>query len=173
MTRERVNAMLAGHLERVGRRGHIAAEIEEAEREVQREKAGYEWDLIGPKVSRITGEPGCGLQGRSTEGAALELADAAAFRESEYGARAEALEARIAALRAELEDIELEIRYVDAGLGGLTRKERFAISEHIIRQATWFEVEPLYVKEFGVEVCRDTLKRAQKAGLEKIYGMAR
>lgn len=171
MTQKQVIAMLREHRGRVGRCGHIDAEILRLQRAIRAARAQYEFDLAAPPMSRLDGMPRSGFSGSPTERAAMAMADERRFEESEAREIIRRLEVEIARLQAEREELALWIQYVDSWLAGLPDQERWVIERHLVDGEIWHEISLQYRDRFCDDISRDRLKRMQQRALDRIWAM--
>ena len=172
MTQEQVNAMLREYRGLIGRCGHIDAEILRLERAIQAVKAQFERDLAAPPVSRLDGLPRGTALSDPTQRAALALAEGRAFEDSEAGAEARRLGARIEALCAERGERRLRAQFVESWLSGLPDRERWVIERHIIDGEIWHDIIAQFNRRYDDDISLDRIKRIQKRALSRIYDMA-
>ena len=71
------------------------------------------------------------------------------------------------AKRAELQELQFELRSIAAWLDSLTLIECFVVRMHLIEKLTWRLVLHFYIKEFGEQPCKSTLIRIQQNALTK------
>lgn len=74
--------------------------------------------------------------------------------------------------KAALREMRVVCRTVDAWMACLNDRERFILSEHVIKGNFWGEVLRLYEQQWGI-ITKEALKKAQKRALERIYEIAR
>ena len=74
--------------------------------------------------------------------------------------------------KAALREMRIICRTVDAWMTCLNDRERFILSEHVIKGNFWGEVVRLYEQQWGI-ITKEALKKAQKRALERIYEIAR
>ena len=172
MTREQVDGMLREYRALIGRCGHIDAEIGRLGRAIEAQRASFERDACAPPVSRLTGMPRGGAPGDPTARTALMLMDGRAFEDSPQRQEIDRLEGEIARLRAEREEKQLRVRFVDSWLSGLPERERWVIERHVIEGEIWHDIIQQFNLRYMDDVSKDRLKRMQQKALGRIYAMA-
>lgn len=165
MQPEQVLSMLRSYRGCAARITHIRCEI-------QMEKARLKWleetavEDMQHVTASLTGMPRSGRIGDQSANIAVKLADGYETDEVKQTRR------RILDLEANARILELTSAFVEAWLSGLTQKERFVIERRTIDGMTWECVAEDYEKEFGVHYSKDTVRRINRAALEKIYRIA-
>lgn len=166
MTQENVDAMLKDYKFALGRCGHLEAEMQKIERQIEAAKNDRAADLAAVKPQQITDMPHGTQVGNPTEKFGLMLASG---WESDF---IKDLQKRHAELMAQQLGYKLTVAYVDSWLSGLSERERWIVEQQIIEARFWREIQTDYSRHFE-EICsKDTLKRLRARALEKIYKMA-
>lgn len=166
MTRQEVDATLKAYRHEYGRCGHLAAQIQQIEREIKAEQASYAEQLVSVGGQNLTGMPRGTAISDPTGKIGLKLAEG---WKSEYMVE---LEARWSRLQAEYAQVEIKVRFVMAWLSGLSERERYVIEQQVIDGITWREVANGYRERYGYDVSKDTLKRIRNTAMDKIYVIA-
>ena len=166
MTRERVDEILKGYRFDVGRCGHLAQEIQMLEQRAANMHADEVSALVSPKPQQITDMPRGTAIGNPTEKFGLMLASGYTSDE------VKALEADIAARKAEYRERRDRVVFVQSWLSGLTERERWMVETQVIDAVFWKDVGVQYAARFGENVSKDTLKRLRDRAMDKVYVMA-
>ena len=166
MTRERVDEMLKAYRFELGRCGHLAAEIQIKQRQLDAERRDFVETLAAPKPQQITDMPRGTTMSNPTERIGGMLADG--YRSPEY----RAIEGQIAEMEAELNQRSDVVMHVQAWLSGLPQREKLIIECQVIDGVYWRDVAKRYRQTFEEDVSKDTLKRLRDRAMDMIYKMA-
>ena len=166
MTPTRVDEILKGYNEAVGRCGHLKTEMRVIERDINIEIANMLDTMASPKPQRYSDMPHGTQISNPTEQLGIMLAEG---YKTDYQRE---LEGKLAALEAKYDKVHVMIEYVDSWLSGLNEKDRFIVESQVINQVSWREVVNQYRDRFKESFSKDTLKRIKDKALLKIYKMA-
>ena len=167
MLPERVEKLLRGYKNCIGRCGYLRKAIAESEADIALWRSRLAEDLVGSSGNAgLDGMPrGTGV-GNPTQRMALMLAT---------GYEPEDLkdaEAQLQILRIELRQKEMEREFVDAWLEGLSTKDHWLIEQIYFENLTYNETARAYADRFGIQISRDGIRRMRKTVVEKIAQVA-
>lgn len=162
MTNERIEEMLCGYRQAIGRAEYLEVAIHELEQELKQWDESRIADMTGIGAVSMDGMPHGNKVGQPTERIAIMLADGG----SSEGQRT--TEALLRDYREELHYKRVQIRFVEALMKGLTEKQAFVISKIYFEKLTYRETGDAYRNKYGEYVTRDTVRNIRRDALERV-----
>ena len=167
MTMEEICEILSQHRQSIGKRDLLQIEIAEAEETLKIMQRTVAEDVAVPGAQNVTGMPKGNAVGNPTERLGLMLASGDAPRHIAQ------LKTDIAELKRELHDLTIKINRVAAWIAGLSERESWVITGHMINGLTWCDMIEDYQRRYGQPRTRRSLQRLKRQALRKIAQMAK
>lgn len=167
MRMEDICETLRLHRQSIGKRDLLQIEIAEAEETLKIMQRTVAEDVAAPGAQNVTGMPKGNMVGNPTERLGLMLASGDAPRHIAQ------LKTDIAELKRELHDLTIRINRVAAWLAGLSERESWVITGHMVNGLTWCDMANEYQRRYGQPRTRRSLQRLKRQALRKIAQMAK
>ena len=167
MTMEEICEIISKHRQSIGKRDLLQIEISEAEETLKIMQRTVAEDVAAPGAQSVTGMPKGNAVGNPTERLGLMLASGDAPRHIAQ------LKTDIKELKRELHDLTIRINRVAAWLAGLSERENWVITGHMINRLTWCDMAEDYQRRYGQPRTRRSLQRLKRQALRKIAQMAK
>ena len=166
MLPEQIDTMLRGHKACVARCAHLAVYIQELEKDLQREMERALGDEA-IKARQYTDIPIGTDISSPVEHLVLKYFD------GYVPPHVQDMRAELAELRAEQEQAQRNIRYVEGWLHALTQRERDLIELQVIEGAYWSEVLHRLGEKHGNVFSKSGWRKMKGRAIRKIYQVAR
>ena len=166
MTREKVDKMLTEYREHHARCEHLRNDISDAERLLEEMRGRMLIDNICITTKYRDTPSGKGISDPTGRLAQL-LADGGKTDHIRQ------LEGDIKAMRREMTDSETCVKFVDAWMLALGKKERFVMEEKVKQGASWRQLVISFHRVFGEAYTVEGLKSICRSAMDTIYRIAK